>query len=256
MKGRKFKKGDRVETVKEHKGAILYAQVIRGGKDHIDIIVDGSKQILQGPAIAFKISDKPVAKEDILTPEISFKKGDRVETVNEYKGEIVYGKVIKGGKKEITIVLDGGETTLSGDPALFKMSDKPMPEEPPNVMSKWGVKKYKEIDGHGDSPTFSAEITLNDKPVIHVSNDGWGGPNLYSNLHAKSKDYVKDFLNDAKEWWSKNSNRSAIECEDLWVDWYVNKKEFGVTSIDYIKNFNDKMEKFYDDEPQSSPVMK
>lgn len=175
--------------------------------------------------------------------KIKFKKGDRVKTKEGAYEEEVHGKVIKGGQNNIQVILDGGEFVLNGPAVAFELSNKSLPEEPENPMNKWSVKKYQEIQGHGDSPTFNAEIALNGKSVIHVENDGWGGPNLYFNIDSKGPDYVKQLHEDVQAWWDTYSKRDVIEKEDLWLDWHVNKKDFGVTSPMYIQRFNEEMDK-------------
>lgn len=166
------------------------------------------------------------------------KKGQRIECT--FKGETKYGVVSKGGKNKITVVLDGGVTELKGHVSLFRTSDKPLPKDKPSVMDKWEVKKYKEIKGHGDTPTFEAAICLNGKPVIQAMNDGWGGPNMYYG----DFEVVKQFENDASEWAKTFGCKNATEMDGIWIEWYVFKRPYGVTAEQELAEFNKMMSGF------------
>ena len=167
---------------------------------------------------------------------MAFRKGDRVEF--EDKNQMFYGVVARGGKKKIRVVIDGGQREVSGHPSLFNYSDKEMPSDPPSAMDKWSVKKYKEIEGHGDTPTFSANICLNGKPVIFVSNNGWGGPNEYRPVDYNTEDVIDKFSTDIKSWCEQFGCESTSGMDDIWVDWYVYKRPYGVTAQDEIKHLN------------------
>lgn len=171
-----------------------------------------------------------------MSKPVKFKKWDRIET--DYKGKTVYGVVAKGGSKKIEMVLDGGKKALAGAPVFFRHSDKPLPKDPPNLMDKWGIRKYKEIEGHGDSPTFSAEITLNGQPVIHASNNGWGGPNFYERLNLKDKGVVEAFKKDAEEWYKLFSGDEPFEPDNLWITWHQFGKPYGETAKEHIADFD------------------
>jgi len=171
-----------------------------------------------------------------------FKKGDRVEC--DYKGETVYGIVSRGGDKSVSIVLDGGEEQLKGGAGLFRYSDKSLPTDAPNLMDKWSIKKYQEIEGHGDSPTFSATICLNGKPVIRAGNNGWGGPNEYHTLNGVDREVEKQFYADVKSWMALFGDESTYDIGDMWIDWYQNNRPYGVTAEKYIGDFNEKMASF------------
>ncbi len=165
--------------------------------------------------------------------KMSLRKGDRVEYL---KNGVVehYGVISKGGKN-VTMVIDGAKQQISGPTSLFQLSEYPLPVDIPNPMDKWSVKKFKAFkDGHGDSPTFSATICLNNKKVGTAENNGWGGPNLY---YFNSRSDGSKFDSDIKEWAFQFSAPSdAIELADFWLFWYVEEKSYGVTSEEMIKN--------------------
>lgn len=159
-----------------------------------------------------------------------FKKGDRVEFL--FKGETTYGVVLRGGKK-LKVVIDGGINIVEGPAGLFYYSNKELPKDPPNPMDNWSVKKYKAIEGN-DSYCFSAIICYEDKPVLEVHNSGRGGPNIYRTL-CEAK-YMGDFEKVTKLWAKQFNSKYDFELDDLWVDWYVNHRPYGVTAEMYFKD--------------------
>lgn len=168
-------------------------------------------------------------KVPVVVPVI--KKGDRVECT--IKGVLKYGVVVKGGKV-ITVILDGGVYEVKGQASAFSLSDHPLLKDDPSIMDKYSVHGYKEIAGHGDSPTFQAKIYKDGKPFLNVSNDGWGGNNDYGYGAG-----VEEFYNDAKAWALSNGDAELIDPNDDWVYWYQFKRPYGVTSKMYIAEFED-----------------
>ena len=158
-----------------------------------------------------------------------FKKGDRVEFL--FKGENTYGVVLRGGKK-LKVVIDGGINIVEGPAGLFYHSNKELPKDPPNPMDKWSIKKYKAIEGN-DGYCFSAIIYYEEKPVLEVHNSGNGGPNVYYGLSDAR--YMKELENATKAWVKQFNNDDHFEIEDLWVEWYVSQRPYGVTAEMYLK---------------------
>ncbi len=158
---------------------------------------------------------------------MKIRKGDRVETTAG-NGKILYGTVTRGGKI-VTAVLDGGREQVKGPASAFRPTDKPLPVSPPSVMDKWGGKSCREISGHGDTPTFSAEITLNGKVVGKAMNGGYGGPDDY---HFRDRALRECFLSDCGQWAEQFSpgSRKIIEPDSVWLDWYVFDRPFGRTA--------------------------
>jgi len=165
--------------------------------------------------------------------KMNFKKGDRV-SIPTKGGEIVYGVVVRGGSKKVTVTIDGNEQQASGSPACFQHSDHPLPKDKPNSMDKWGVTSYKEIEGHGDTATFHAKLTLDGKIVGNAMNDGWGGCNCY---HFKDSEIEKQFYSDCKAWCTQFGYADMLEPDSTWVDWYVTDRPYGVTAETVIQNF-------------------
>jgi len=108
-------------------------------------------------------------------------------------------------------------------------------------MDKWGVKNYKEIDGHGDTPTFHAKLTLNGKVVGEAMNDGWGGCNCY---HFKDNDIKTMFYKETKLWVSQFGYKDMLEPSSSWIDWYVLERPYGVTAEMFISKYKEEMDSF------------
>jgi hypothetical protein len=170
-----------------------------------------------------------------------FKKGDRVEWSSRTTGnKPVFGTVLKGGKKQITVIHDGGKYQTKGPADHFHYSDKPLPNaDEKNVMKRYSVKSYREIEGHGDSATFSCKICLDGKPVLAASNSGWGGPNEYhtyriideNNRHieAQAEKLAQEWIKDA------TGCDKKFEALDLWIGWEVFERPFGITAKESLK---------------------
>jgi len=171
------------------------------------------------------------------------RKGDRVETLPNTKGEIKYGVISKGGQRP-TMVLDGGKREITDYAKWFRHSEHPLPKDAPSAMDKYSIKGYKEIEGHGDSPTFSATICKDGKPILTVMNDGWGGCNSYQtlNYHERTVETEDQFSSDVKSW-MKQFNCDSIEPEDMWVEWFQYSRPYGVTAETYLGEFTEMMKK-------------
>lgn len=169
-------------------------------------------------------------------------KGDRVEFT--YKGKVLYGIVTRGGSKNVTVTLDGGEESIKGGVAHFTVSNHPIPTDEPNMMDKWSIESYKEIEGHGDSPTFSAKICLHGNPVMSARNSGWGGPNEYHTLQGVDRAVEQKFYEDVRAWMALFDNKATYDIGDLWIEWYQYYRPYGVTAAKYIGDFNEKLASF------------
>lgn len=149
------------------------------------------------------------------------KKGERVKLSD--KSRTVYGVVSKGGSKRVTVILDGAKQQVTGNPRCFTLSDHPLPKDKPTVMDKYSIKGFKEVDGHGDSRTFSATICKNGKSILTANNSGWGGPD---DFHGDRK-ALDEFLTDCKEWAKEFGCTNMIEPQDSWVEWCQFEKPYG-----------------------------
>lgn len=161
---------------------------------------------------------------------MAFKKGDRVEFVQD--GETRYGVIFRGGKKP-TVYLDGGEKSVSGGAGAFNYSNQPLPTDEPSVMDKWTIKSYKDHGNGEETPSFTAEIKLNDEWVLTARNHGTGGPNNYYGDRALTDQLVAD----AKAWGTQFGYPYDFEVEDTWVEWAARKKIYGVLAVNYFKNY-------------------
>jgi hypothetical protein len=172
-----------------------------------------------------------------------FKKNDRVKCV--HNGETLHGTVTKRRGRKLHVIIDGKTNSeLIGSMKCFEASEKPLPVDEPSVMDKWSVKGYKEIEGHGDSPTFSAYIYLNNKKVIHVSNNGWGGCNSYQTTKQGYSKYLNQFLKDADEWSEQFKNPLTFDKADTWVEWKQFSAPYGETAKIYFENMKKQNEEY------------
>lgn len=168
---------------------------------------------------------------------MTLRKGDRV--AYKHQGSILTGTVVKGGSNKIKVIRDGGDYEVTGPAEAFRKFDLPLPKDPPSPIDIYQVISYKEINGHGDTPTFSCTITKHGKPIIKGSNDGWGGSNMYDLLPNSSREDLWKFKDAAKIWAIQFGTSNPIEAEDLWIDWYVNRKPYAVTAQKYWDDYNE-----------------
>lgn len=170
---------------------------------------------------------------------MKFRKGDRVE-ITAKNGEILHGTVIRGGKT-VTAVIDGRATRVKGPASAFRTSDRPVPAPPPSAMDKWAVKSYREIPGHGDTPTFHARITLEGEAVAEAMNDGHGGANDY---HFRDNELRRRFLDDCREWAEKFApeGMNLNEPDSMWLDWYVFERPYGKSPEAFLREFKEQMD--------------
>lgn len=161
---------------------------------------------------------------------MTFKKGDRVEFDRGNGAE--YGVIFRGGKRP-TVYLDGGEKTVTGGAGAFNYSNHPLPTDEPSVMDKWGVKSYKDSGMGEETPHFQAEITLDGKKVLDVTNHGSGGPNMYYGDRA----LINQLNADAKVWGKQFGYPYDFEVEDTWVEWAAREKKYGKLAVDYFKEY-------------------
>jgi hypothetical protein len=148
-------------------------------------------------------------------------------------GVVKYGVVKKGGTK-VQVVLDGGEVSMSGPARAFITSVEPLAVDGEDEMSKYTVVKYKALRGE-ETPRFECEISLHGgqslgSGPIFASNDGNGGCNTYRIADRRMQQVLDAFHADAKAWAARYGDPDMIEAADLWLDWYVNMRPYGVTA--------------------------
>lgn len=168
------------------------------------------------------------------------KKGDRVE-FNDRDGTVKAGVVERGGAK-VTVVLDGGKMQMRGPASLFKLSDKPLPKDPPHPMDDWDIVGYKAAGGE-ETIRFEATITYKGKKVLHASNGGFGGSNQYGALRGVDRAIEKKFFDDARQWAADHGADNPFEPEDSWVTWKTNEAPYGITAQNHWDEYNSFLEK-------------
>jgi len=152
------------------------------------------------------------------------KKGDRV-LFND--GSVKYGTVIRKKGKTLEVNIDGNyDSFISGPINLFKPSDKPVHKDPYTVMDNYSIKAWQEIEGHGDSRTFLANIYCGGRKIIRVSNDGRGGDNEYEEFVRGTREQL---LKDLKEWATRfgAGDLPKYLLPGLWVEWNHFFKDLG-----------------------------
>lgn len=169
------------------------------------------------------------------------KKGDRVEFKME--DGMNYGVVKKGGRNTIVVVLDGGDSEVKAGVRFFRLSDKPLPTDKPNMMDKYSIKGYKEGGMNTDGLMFSCTLCLYGKPIAHISQGGHGGPNSYqfivkdykndTEIRA-SREVLNQFYKDTKAWAALFNYENPLEIEDDWVEWWLHMRPYGRTAEAYI----------------------
>lgn len=223
-----MKKGDRIQTAKSYKGEIRHgvALSISGGK--VTMLGDDGSTTLRAPLAAFAPSPLP------FPPSLrsTLKRGDRVKWVDEETKEERLGVVEKASLPFLTVVMDGGESTIKAVAGVFSPSDKPLPTDGvPTPMDAYEVKGYRKTAGHDDSQPFVGAVHRDGRKILDASNDGWGGCNRYRGDMAD----VRRMHDDAKAWAAAFGHGDTIEPEDLWLDWYANYRPYGGLAADYLR---------------------
>jgi len=169
-----------------------------------------------------------------------YKKGDRV-MFNTPDG-VKVGTVVRGGSKKVSVLADGClDMEYSGPSVLFKHATSSLPKDDPSPMDHYSIIGYKEIHGHGDTRTFEAKICLDGTPIIHVSNDGWGGSDFFQPLSV-SKSWatqINAFLEASKSWAAQFGYPDMLEPESMWVEWYQHERPYGVLAVDSIRRLRE-----------------
>ena len=165
---------------------------------------------------------------------MALKKGDRVEWIQG--SETRYGVVFRGGKRP-TVYIDGGERQVQGPSTAFNISNHPLPADEPSVMDKWAIKSYKDSGFGEETPQFQAEITINGKVVLHVSNEGMGGSNRYYPARGMTRGVIDQLVSDATAWGKQFGYPYDFEVEDTWVEWAAREKIYGKKAVDYFKEY-------------------
>ena len=164
---------------------------------------------------------------------LKFKKGDRVQFESKDKG-LVVGTVKSVNKLGLAkVVQDGGKYEWKIGAAKLQPGPA-LPKDEPSPMDKWSVWSYKCIGGD-ETPNYSARIKLDGRFVGESWNGGTGGPDEF--IFA-TDGYRNLFDNDIKAWWKQmGGDDDTHEVNALWVDWYVNYKNIGITAKAYVDDY-------------------
>ncbi len=183
------------------------------------------------PAPESELPEAMKAKRDALKNAPVFKKGEIAQL--EYKGEQVTARVLKGGKKSITVALSL-TSELSLHPMECKHGELPAVT---GAMAEWSVSGLKEVAGHDDSFPYQADVQRNGRTVLIAGNDGLSGPDSFRASSIANRDQpdaliaaIRQAVTDAL-----GSPDAMIGPEGSWVnwDWYV--RPTGKTFEQYLK---------------------
>lgn len=166
------------------------------------------------------------------------KKGDRVLVqMRDGKKPGVVAKVWKG---EATVILDGGKYQVKAHIKFLELTDLSLPKDPPNVMDKYSIKEVKSAGLNTDGEMWSATLLKNGKPIAHISQGGFGGPNEYSPEKIPDPDFRENliqFRKDASKWAELFGHSDFTEPEDTWTAWWIDQRPYGKTAADMFKEY-------------------
>lgn len=161
----------------------------------------------------------------------------------EYKGKQTNGTVIKGGSK-VVILLEDGETEISGAAHLFKKIKSPVIEIP-KELKDWSFIGYKEHKQMSRGTTaFNATAKYKNKKVLDLSNDGRGA--CMSTYQLEDPDSRTVGFNDFREavessvkalFPDSDSCPNLSDIDEYYVHWFNNDKKFNITWKQYLNNF-------------------
>lgn len=170
------------------------------------------------------------------------KKGDRV-TFSMKDGQH-FGVVAKGGKGNITVILDGGKEQIKTHARYFQISDHPLPKDKPNLMDKYSIKGLKSGGLNTDGEMWSATLLKKGQPIAHISQGGFGGPNDYSPQSIHDRENIAQFRLDAAKWAELfTGTPDFVEPEDTWAAWWLDQRPYGVTAKDMFKEYEEMFKK-------------
>lgn len=222
----RFVKDDRVESVSPHKGEVLCGIVMSVSGVMVKVLLDDGERVFRAPASRFTLSAKAVPAK-LTNP---FRVKDRVEW--DAEGAVRFGTVTGVFGIKVKVTEDGGENLISGMASVFRLSTTPLVlDETKTPMDAYEVRGYRVVAGHDDSTPFVASIFRDGKKILSASDDGWGGGSCY---HGEPADEQK-FYEDAQKWAAINGRKAPTGgSADLWVEWVVSRKPFGVMARDYL----------------------
>ncbi len=173
----------------------------------------------------------------------NLKKGQRVEWTDQ--GRTLYGTVSKGGAK-VRVIQDGNlKHELVGPARAFRPSTQPLPQDEPNPMDQYTIRKYKEIRGE-ETRCFECEVHGPNGLVLYARNEGTGGSNRYfpaRNQTFRSPEYTQ-FFDNAKAWAAQFGYPDMTEPDDWWIEWYQHQRPYGVLAKDSIQDLKADLDQY------------
>lgn len=222
----KLRRKDRIETLKEYRGAIQYGMVVSVTNGKVRVLLDDGVTVVTGPMHLFQYSNRPLP--DVFSN--IYKKGERVSFKSK-DGELL-GVVKSGAFDLVEIIVDGGVHIYSVHPSYVKRSDIPLVKDTiVTPMDDYEVRGWKEVAGHDDTLPYVANIYKNGCFVANASNDGWGGSD---SIQGRSNQAVEQLYKDAEAWAVAFGEIKPIEPISAWIFWYANLRPYGVTAEAHI----------------------
>lgn len=216
----------------------------------LDKMVDGKNCKCKSCGKILSLRPHPVSSSMYIVPKhnpeherkYKFSIGDRI-VLNDFSSKI-HGTVVKAGAT-VHMIEDGGKRLFYGSPNAFSVSDKPKPEEPTDTsMSNWDICSFKAErgvwrEGLGNMNVCQAVLRFKAEAQIKIS--------IVEDTVDLSKYFECEFeeINDGAilqlekdlSEWAEKQSFCDFDIEDLkkmWLDWYLNRKDFGVLSSDYL----------------------
>ena len=220
-----WKKGERARVT--YKNEELTGTIFKGGANKVQIVLDGTNQVLSGHPSLLQPTDTEAP--------ITYSEGTRVSFPGR-DGETIKGTVTKGGAF-VKVTHDGGEMVTSGHVSVFTPDNTlPEAEKGPDPMEEFSVSRprYSSIMGMEGKP-WAAKILKNGKAFATITDRGDGGSTILAPTGPGTVAVLREAEAKAKEWTLRYHPSSKGEYLDLWVSWWLHKRPFNVTSKAYLE---------------------
>lgn len=175
---------------------------------------------------------------------MTFKKGDRVEW-NFKSDETHYGTVIGKVKDGFKVIEDGHpDEVWSLLEFRLRPTEHPIPKDSIKTrMDAYEVRKFKKVGTGMDGYIYTGKIFKDGRPILDIVDDGSGGPMLFHRIRRDDDNSLSEFMSALHEWWENLGGKPTSEPENLWIDWQVNERMYGVTGEMYVRKFEEHMAK-------------
>ena len=226
------------------KGEKVIGLVKKGGANVEVVFLRGDeRRIVKASALHFKVVPASLAPKGLEIPK-PIKKGMWVSFTSE--GESYVGMCIKGGANPTVAFTDnnGQAMEIRGGVQCFTEAD--MKDVPvlvtSDVMKDYEITGYKSLGYGHDSEMFKCTVRFKGKPVVEVSNSGWGGCDDIHPMGKCTHTDVKAFIEATTKWAKTLSGREDVfEPTDAYIDWHNHDKPCGVSDKAYWDNRNKRM---------------